>query len=156
MEHLIEREQIAQTGNPEREAQTWAHKIEECDRHRAAYQDQQAAGLMTLQELGVKLNELENIRTTAEQELQALKTHRERMDDLENDYVAVLESMSQIVPEALNSLTGEERNRIYRMMRLEVSPASAGYEVNGAFCTSETRWGSGAAKKRRSSSLGKS
>jgi hypothetical protein len=111
---------------------------------------------MTLQELGAKLNELENIRTTAEQELVALKTHQRRMDELEKDYVALLESMAQKVPEALNSLTGEERNRIYQMLRLEVSPASTGYEVNGAFCTSETRWGSGAAKKRRSSSLGRS
>jgi hypothetical protein len=100
---------------------------------------------MTLQELGAKLNELENIRRTAEQELQALKTHRECMDELEKDCVVLLESMAQIVPEALNSLTGEERNRIYRMLRLEVSPASAGYEINGAFCTSETRRGGGSA-----------
>ena len=108
MKHLIEREQIAQTDNPEREAQTWLQKIDECDRRRSAYQDQQAAGLMTLQELGAKLNELENIRKTAEQELVALKTHQRRMDELEKDYVALLESMAQIVPEALNS--PQERN----------------------------------------------
>ncbi len=51
--------------------------------------------------------------------------------------------MAQIVPEALNGLTGEERNRIYGMLRLEVSPASTGYEVNGALCTFETRWAAG-------------
>ena len=55
--------------------------------------------------------------------------------------------MAQIVPEVLNSLTGEERNRIYGMLRLEVYPASTGYEVNGAFCTSETRWGIGSREK---------
>jgi hypothetical protein len=41
------------------------------------------------------------------------------------------------VPTALDKLSGEERNRVYRMLRLEVKPSQAGFEVTGAFCTSE-------------------
>ena len=51
-----------------------------------------------------------------------------RRDDL-------LGYMSEAVPKGLESLTGEERNKLYRMLRLEVTPSSEGYEVKGVFCT---------------------
>ena len=41
-----------------------------------------------------------------------------------------------MVPGALNDLDGEEKNRLYRMLQLEVTPSEEGYEVSGAFCTS--------------------
>ena len=44
--------------------------------------------------------------------------------------------MTEIVPDALEGLTPEERNKIYRMLRLEVAPFEEGYEVSGAFCSS--------------------
>ena len=42
-----------------------------------------------------------------------------------------------MVPDALDILSVEERNRVYRMLRLEVTPVSDGLEVSDAFCTSE-------------------
>jgi hypothetical protein len=56
--------------------------------------------------------------------------------ELENDRDALVEYVSQL-PIALDELSGEERNRVYRMLRLEVKPASESFEVTGAFCTSE-------------------
>ncbi len=50
-ERMIEDERKDRRGDPEQEAQLWAEKLAECARLRAAYQDQQAAGLMTLEEL---------------------------------------------------------------------------------------------------------
>ena len=138
MEILIEQERASRTRDPEHEAEVWAQKIAECDQRRGAYQDQQAAGLMTLEELGCKLRELDNTRRTAERELAALKDHRRRVEDLEEDRYALLEDMAAMVPEALDSLTGEEKNRIYRMLRLEVTPTAEGYDVSGALCTSAT------------------
>ena len=44
----------------------------------------------------------------------------------------MLESWAGMVPEALEDLTGEERNKIYRMLRLEVTPTPEGYGVTGA------------------------
>jgi hypothetical protein len=40
-------------------------------------------------------------------------------------------------PEGLDDLTGEDRNKVYRMLRLEVTPSDEGYKVGGAFCTLE-------------------
>jgi site-specific DNA recombinase len=138
MESLIEQERTSRARDPEQEAEVWAQRIADCDQRRGAYQDQQAAGLMTLDELGSKLRELDNTRRTAERELAALKDHCKRVEDLEEDRDTLLEDMAAMVPEALDSLTGEEKNRIYRMLRLEVTPTSDGYDVSGAVCTSAT------------------
>ena len=138
MERLIEEERTSKAQDPEHEAELWAQRIADCDRRRSAYQDQQAAGLMSLEELGSKLKDLDNTRRIAEQELAALKDHRRRVQDLEQDRDALLESMAEMVPEALDSLTGEEKSRAYRMLRLEVTPTTEGYDVSGALCTSVT------------------
>ena len=136
MEALIEQERASEPRNLDREAKVWTKKLAEYTRLRSAYQDQQAAGLMTLQELGVKLEELENGRKEAERELTALKAHQQRVEELEKDRDALLQRMSEAVPGALDDLDGEEKNKLYQMLRLEVTPSEEGYEVSGAFCTS--------------------
>jgi hypothetical protein len=138
MEALIEQERTSRSRDPEHDAEVWTKKVAECDQKRGAYQDQQAAGLMTLEELGSKLRELANTRRAAERELVALKDHKLRVEDLEEDRDALLEDMAAMVPEALDSLTGEEKNRIYRMLRLEVTPTAEGYDLSGALCASAT------------------
>jgi hypothetical protein len=40
--------------------------------------------------------------------------------------------MADAVPEALDELTGVERNHVYRLLRLQVTPTAEGYEVSGA------------------------
>ena len=114
-------------------------KIAECDHLRSAYQDQQAAGLMTLDELGSKLEELDRTREFARAELGRLLKRRERVEDLEHDRDAVIESYAGMLPEALDALSGEERRRLYGMLRLEVAPAPEGLEVRGALSTSGPR-----------------
>jgi len=97
---------------------------------------------MTLEELDSKLAKLEEIRRVAEAELRALDAREERVRELEADRDALIASYAQVVPEALDGLTGEERMRVYRMLRLEVKPDPEGYEVSGAFCSRRPR-GSG-------------
>jgi hypothetical protein len=104
----------------------WAEKAAECARLRGAYQDQQAAGLMTLAELGSKLEELESTRQMAEAEIAALAAQEERVEELERDRDALIEFYAGAVLEALDRLDGEERNRIYRMLRLEITPQEDG------------------------------
>ena len=134
MEKLIEHEKAIGRGDPGQESRAWAEKLEECARLRKAYQQQQVAGLMTLDELGRMLEEVEDIRRLAETELKTAAARLSRVEGLEEDRDGLLEYMASTVPEALDDLTGEERNRVYRMLRLEVSPTPEGYEVRGAFC----------------------
>ena len=76
---------------------------------------------MTLEELGSKFGEL-----TApggwRAELERLQRRRER----------VVESYAGILPDALDALSGEERRRLYGMLRLEVAPTPEGLEIAGA------------------------
>ena len=94
---------------------------------------------MMLEELGSKLAKLEETRRTAKAELAALETREERVRELEADRDALLASHAEVVPEALDSLSGEERMKVYEMLRLEVKPDPEGYEVSGAFCSKRPR-----------------
>ncbi|HZB82336.1 MAG TPA: hypothetical protein VE288_05750 [Rubrobacteraceae bacterium] len=137
MNALIEQERSADSRNVGKELVVWAKKVEECDHLRSAYQNQQAAGLMTLEELGANLTELDNMCKTAEQELVTLKNRRERIEELEKDRDILLKSMADRVPRALYDLTDEEKHKLYQMLRIEAAPCEEGYAVNGAICTWE-------------------
>ena len=52
---------------------------------RSGFQELAAKGLMTHEELGSKLEELEETRALAERELGALRRKRERVERLEQD-----------------------------------------------------------------------
>ena len=53
----------------------------ECDRLRRNYQEHQAAGLMTLNELSERLGELEDTRSLALEEMEALVSTRSACKD---------------------------------------------------------------------------
>ena len=72
------------------------------------------------------------IRRHAEKELSALQDYQERVEQLEEDRDSLLEAMSETVPDGLDGLTGEERNKVYRMLRLGVTPTPEGYSITGA------------------------
>jgi site-specific DNA recombinase len=134
LDAMIEQERSAgHRGDPEREARTWLNKLAEVDRKRSAYQDQQAEGLITLEELRGKLAALEEARETAHKELVALRNHEESIAELEADRDALLGYYEKTALEALDSLTPEERRRFYGMLRLKVTIAPDGYtELRGA------------------------
>jgi hypothetical protein len=100
---------------------------------RSGYQEMAAKGLMTFEELSMKLEELENTRNGATRELEVLRSRRERIEGLERDKDALLESYAGMVPQALDSLTPEERHQVYKMLRVEVVvDANGRVEVIGA------------------------
>jgi len=134
LDTMIEQERsTGRKGDPERETRAWLDKLAEGDRKRSAYQDQQAEGLITLEELRAKLAALEETRETAHRELDALRNHEERIAELELDRDALLAYYEKTAPEALNSLTPEQRRKFYAMLRLEVTLAADGsLELYGA------------------------
>jgi hypothetical protein len=94
---------------------------------------------MTLDELGSKLKELDRTRERARAELGRLLKRLERVEDLEQDRDAIIESYTGMLPDGLDALSGEERRRLYGMLRLEVAPAPEDLEVTGALSISEPR-----------------
>ncbi len=135
LEQVIELERNTTVrGNPKREAKVWLDKLAEVDHKRSAYQDQQAEGLITMDELRTKLAALDTTREVARKELEALRGREERIEELERDKDALLESYAALAPEAIESLTPEERRRVHEMFQLRVVVDPDGrVEVSGAF-----------------------
>jgi site-specific DNA recombinase len=79
MAALIDRERVVGARGPVEEAATWAEKLEECDRLRSAYQDQQASGLMTLEELSSKLGSLKETSKLAQAEIATIRNREKRV-----------------------------------------------------------------------------
>ncbi len=123
--------------DPKLTVATLTEKLAENARLRRAYQDQQAAGLMTLEELAARLEELEANRNALEAELASLEHSRQKAEELERDRNAALVSLSATIPEALENLTGEEINTVYRKLRLRLMPREGGYDATGILCSLE-------------------
>lgn len=135
LEAMIEEEERAGRGDPEREAGLWHGKLQEAERMRGGYQDLAAKGLLTHEELGEKLAALEETRATALRELEALRGRRDRLEDLKRDRGAVLGAYAGVTAEALRELSAEERNKLYKILKLRVVVRDDGTpEVSGVFC----------------------
>jgi hypothetical protein len=138
MQRKIELERQQEKGDPEREAVVWVEKLAEVDQERRNYLRLTAKGRMTDDELDEALAELEETRNTAERELAGLRNRQQRVEALERDRDRLLKSMAGMVPDKLDDLSGEDKNRLYRLLRMEVTPTPEGdYRVSGAFCSSE-------------------
>jgi chromosome segregation ATPase len=134
LERMIEQEDEGLYGDPEQEAKVWTEKLAEVERMRSGYQNLAAKGLKTIDELGEKLQGLEETRQTAERELEVLRSRRERIEELERDKEVLLESYVGMAPEALDSLLPEERHQVYQMLRLKVvAHVDSTLEVSGVF-----------------------
>ncbi len=120
LDRLIEEERADAGRDPERHPEFWSRKIAEVDAERRGYQRLAVKGHMTDEELATALAELDEIRETAEHELEAVRARGEALDRLERDRDALIESYAGMVSEALEDLAPEERHRIYKLLRLGV------------------------------------
>jgi site-specific DNA recombinase len=121
LEEMIERERHEVQGDPDREAKAWANKLAAAGDKRSRLQDMAAEGLITFDELGAKLEVLEEERECARRELDALEVHRSRLRGLERDKDAFLDHYAGLLPEAIDDLAPEERHYIYKMLKLRVN-----------------------------------
>ncbi len=117
---LIEEERTDAKRDPERDAEFWSRKMTEVEVERRGYHRLAVKGHMTDQELAAALSELDEIRETAECELEAARARGEALQRLEQDRDALMESYAGMVGETLEDLAPEERHRIYKLLRLGV------------------------------------
>ena len=120
-EARIARERALGLGDPDAEAAAWLGRLAETDQARGAYQEMTARGLMTLDELGTRLEGLGETRETALRELGALRSRREAVGGLERDRDALLKVSAgrRTRAEALEFLEGlglERRRSLYQTL----------------------------------------
>jgi hypothetical protein len=134
LDAMIEEERKRMRGDPDQEAKVWLEKLTEVDQERRAYQRLAAKGRMTNDELDGELAELAETRKIAERELEALRSRRERIEDMERDRDALLDNYAHMAPEALNVLAPEERHPVYRILRLQAAIMMDGtLDISGTF-----------------------
>ncbi len=140
LQAMIEQERKAH-GDPDAEARAWAAKLAELERRRDKCQEMYAAEVMTIDELKTKLEALKETRKTAEKELAALTSKRDRFEAMERDRDLILESYATLAPEALDTLSAEERRKVYVILNLTVEPSADGnLKISGAFGEESPVW----------------
>ena len=142
LDAMIEAEKASAHGDPEAETTFWLDKLAEANRKRARYQEMAAEDLISFDELRARIVELEEIRSTAERELMALRNRQEQIQQLEQEKETLLEDYARLLPKALDGLDAPERHRVYKMLRVEAAIATDGtLEVSGdvmSVCEMET------------------
>ena len=145
LDAMIELERGSKRGDPGKETKLWVDRLAEADRKRARYQEMAAADLITFDELRLRLAKLDETREMAERELRTLRDRQEYINELEKDRDALLDSLTEVAPDALDSLSPEERHRVYKMLRLKVIAnhdgsleATGAFSEEPSFCEDET------------------
>ncbi len=140
LQTIIEQQRQA-NDDPAEEARTWTARLAEAKRKREKYQEMFAAEVMTLGELKAKLEDLEGTRLTAGRELASLARKCEELEAMEHDSALILESYATLAPEALDSLSPEERRRVYVILNLTVEAlVDDSLKISGAFGEEPPVW----------------
>ena len=109
----------------------WLLKVEDLDRRRAAYQDQQAAGAMTLEELKIRLDALAEEKEFATSQLRDSEARQNRQDALRGTRNALLGVYKDgILYDGLNHLTAGIRRDIYSSLSLTGVLSADGVELS--------------------------
>jgi site-specific DNA recombinase len=127
--------------DPDAGAKALGRRLEQLSKRRAAYQDQQAAGLMTLPELAEKLKELDEDRTGVEGELARTLNASARLKGLEERREALLRTFGTGLRLGLCWFPPHLRRGVYELMGLKVFlRPDGGYAVEGDLDASVVRY----------------
>jgi site-specific DNA recombinase len=126
LEKMIESQRELLATKSDEQIARWAAEAEKAKAKRARYQDQEAEGLMTREELRAKLTKLDETVELAEAEIDKLRRHEEALRELERGGEELLERYARLVPEELEDLSSAERRRVYQLLRIEVWVAREG------------------------------
>ncbi len=99
---------------------SWLGKISSIDRKQERLLNLHLEGDITTAQFRAKSAELKEARTAAESQLETARCHLSRLRDIERSKDTLISHYASLVPHGLAELSSDERNRIYKMMRLKV------------------------------------
>jgi hypothetical protein len=121
LKKMIESEKELLSTRPQEQIGRWAEQVERARIKRSRYQDQEAEGLMTREELRTKLAELDEAIGLAEGEIEKLRCHEERIRTMEEAGEELIERYAKLIPEELQNLSPAEKRRIYQTLQVSIS-----------------------------------
>ena len=116
-----EQEKALASRGPDEDAEGWLRKLSELDVQEERLLDLYLEGKLETDRYESRASRLKMSRKTIEEELERIEGRAARVERMESDRVALLGYYARIVPERLDALEPEERNRIYKMLDLTVS-----------------------------------
>ncbi len=120
LKKMIESERELLATRPEEQIARWGEQVERAKAKRSRYQDQEAEGLMTREELRTKLAELDETMNLAEVEIEKLRYHEERLRAMEKGGEELLERYTKLVPKKLENVPLAERRHIYQVLQVSI------------------------------------
>src|SRR5919202_6218576 len=126
LKKMIDSEKELLSTRPQEQIGRWAEQVERARIKRSRYQDQEAEGLMTREELRTKVAELDEAMRLAEGEIEKLRCHEERIRTIEEAGEELIERYAKLVPEELQNLSPAERRRIYQTLQVAISVPKEG------------------------------
>ena len=120
LKKMIESEKELLSTRPQEQIGRWAEQIERASIKRSRYQDQEAEGLMTREELRTKLAELDEAIGMVEGEIEKLRSHEERIRTMEEAGEELIERYAKLIPEELQNLPPAEKRRIYQTLQISI------------------------------------
>jgi site-specific DNA recombinase len=117
LEQMLENERQSSTAEDET---SWLRRLAEIDLKQKRLLDLHLDGDITTEQFRAKSAELEEARAAAEGQLEAARSRLARLEDIERSKEELISHYASLLPRALSELSSEEKNRIYKMMHLQV------------------------------------
>jgi site-specific DNA recombinase len=120
LDEMVEREKALISRGPAEEGKTLLKKLAELETQKERLLDLYLENKLDMGRYERRHAQIEQARKTVEDELARIEGRAAHVDLLERDRDALLKHYSQIVPEHLDNLEPDERNRVYKMLDLTV------------------------------------
>jgi len=99
---------------------SWLKRIAQIDVKQERLLELHLDGAIATERFRAKSAELRETRAAAERQLEAARSSLSRLEDMERGKDALISHYASLVPRGLAELSPDEKNRVYRMMRLRV------------------------------------
>jgi hypothetical protein len=120
LDEMLRQEEALASRHPDREEEGWLRKLFELETQEERLLDLYLEGTLEADRYESRVSQIKRSRRTIEDELGRINDRAAHIERLKHDRDALLSHYSRIVPEQLEALEPDERNRVYKMLRLTV------------------------------------
>jgi hypothetical protein len=120
LDEMLRQEEALAPRYPNEDTDSWLKKLSELEAQEERLLDHYLEGKLEVDRYESRISQIKRDRRTIEDELGRINDRAAHIEHLKHDRDALLSHYSQIVPEQLDALEPNERNRVYKMLGLTV------------------------------------
>jgi hypothetical protein len=120
LDEMLRQEEALGPRHPDGDEEGWLRKLSELEAQEERLLDLYLEGKLEVDRYESRVSQIKRSRKTIEDELERINHRAAHIERLKHDRDALLSHYSRIVPEQLDALEPNERNRVYKMLGLTV------------------------------------